>query len=186
VKELIFNEQELIKQCQRNDRQAQELLFNNHYDQLYGLAMRYLGDHHDTEDAIVIAFTRVFKKLGGFVYQGKGSLGKWIRTILINEAIRILKKRNVLLYDENTAQLDIQSVQPDGLQQLHGADIIKLIEQLPAGYRTVFNLYVVEGYSHKEIAAMLGISENTSKSQLSKARNHLIDKLNGNRAYGTI
>lgn len=185
MKELIFDEQELINQCLQNDRYAQEMLFNHHYDDLYALAMRYLGDHHDTEDAIINSFARVYKNLSGFTFQGKGSLGKWIRTILINESIRILKKRNTLRFENESFQKDVRSMQPDGLQQLHNADIILLIEQLPAGYRTVFNLFIIEGYSHKEIASMLGISENTSKSQLSKARNQLIQKLNGNRSYGT-
>ena len=186
MKELIFNEQELIDQCLKNNRHAQELLFNNHYDSLYVLAMRYLGDHHDTEDAIICSFTRVYKNLNGFTFQGKGSLGKWIRTILINESLRILKKRNAFTFENEADQNEVRSLQPDGLQQLHNADIIRLIEQLPIGYRTVFNLFIIEGYSHKEIASMLGISENTSKSQLSKARNQLIEKLEGNRLYGTI
>ena len=186
MKELIFNEQELINQCLKNDRLAQELLFNNHYDDLYALAMRYLSDHHDAEDAIICTYTRVYKNLNGFTFQGKGSLGKWIRTILINESIRILKKRNVIRFEKESYQKDIRSLQPDGLQQMHNADIVRLIEQLPAGYRTVFNLFIIEGYSHKEIASILGISENTSKSQLSKARNQLIEKLDGNRSYGTL
>ena len=186
MKELIFNEQELIDQCLKNNRQAQELLFSYHYDDLYALAMRYLSDHHDTEDAIICSFTRVYKNLNGFTNQGKESLGKWIRTILINESLRILKKRNVLSFENDTIEMEPRSVQPDGLQQLGNADIIRMIEQLPDGYRTVFNLFIIEGYSHKEIASMLGISENTSKSQLSKARNQLIEKLEGNRSYGTI
>ena len=186
MKELIFDEQELIDQCLRNNRKAQELLFSNHYDDLYALAMRYLSDHHDTEDAVIRAFTRVYKNLNGFTYQGKGSLGKWIRTILINESLRILKKRNVMNFENETTEIDSKSVQPDGLQELQNADIIRLIEQLPDGYRTVFNLFVIEGYSHKEIGVMLGISENTSKSQLSKARNQLIGKLEERRSYGTL
>jgi RNA polymerase sigma-70 factor (ECF subfamily) len=92
----------------------------------------------------------------------------------------------VLSFENDTIEMDIRSVQPDGFQQLGNADIIRMIEQLPDGYRTVFNLFIIEGYSHKEIASMLGISENTSKSQLSKARNQLIEKLEGNRSYGTI
>jgi RNA polymerase sigma-70 factor, ECF subfamily len=186
VKERIFNEQELIDQCLKHNRHAQELLFNNHYDDLYGLAMRYLGDHHDTEDAIISSFARVYKNLNGFTYQGKGSLGKWIRTILINESLRILKKRKVFHFDSDSEKNSLRSSQSDGLQQLQGVDVIRMIEQLPAGYRTVFNLFIIEGYTHKEIAYMLGISENTSKSQLSKARNQLIEKLQGNKSYGTV
>ena len=155
MKELIFNEQELIDQCLQNDRHAQELLFRNHYDELYALAMRYLSDHHDTEDAIICSFTRVYKNLSGFTYQGQGSLGKWIRTILINESLRILKKRSVLSFEDESELKDIRSLQSDGLQQLNNADIIRMIEQLPAGYRTVFNLFIIEGYSHREIASML-------------------------------
>lgn len=147
--------------------------------------MRYLVDHHLAEDAIIISFTRVFKNLRKFTYQGPGSLGKWIRTILINESIRMLRKRTTIQFDDDLRRLDTTNSDVNGLQQLQAADIMSMIEKLPTGYRTVFNLFVVEGYGHREIAEMLSISENTSKSQLKKARNRLINIINKERRYET-
>lgn len=183
---MILNEEELIKRCAKNDRHAQELLFNQFYKDLYLIAMRYLSDHHDAEDVIIQSFTRVFKNLKSFTYKGQGSLGRWVRTILINESIRLLKKRSLIQFNEDIKQMDFQNSDANGLQQIQASDIIQMIEKLPTGYRTVFNLFVVEGYAHKEIAQMLGISENTSKSQLKKARTHLMNNINEDRTYGTI
>ena len=183
---MIINEEEIIKRCIENDRHSQEFLFNQFYKELYLIAMRYLSDHHDAEDAIIQSFTRVFKSMKSFTYKGQGSLGRWIRTILINESIRLLKKRRLIQFDEDMKHLDFQNFDPNGLQQMQAADVTRMIEQLPTGYRTVFNLFIVEGYSHKEIGQMLGISENTSKSQLKKARNHLINNINEERTYGTV
>ena len=131
-------------------------------------------------------FTKVFNNIKRFSYKGPGSLGRWIRTILINESIRSLKKRRLIQFDKDLQKLDVQHSDPNGLQQLQASDITRMIEQLPSGYRTVFNLFVVEGYAHKEIAQLLEISENTSKSQLKKARNQLILTINEDRTYGTI
>lgn len=148
--------------------------------------MRYLSDHHNAEDVVVQSFTKVFKNLNRFTYKGQGSLGRWIRTILINESIRFLNKKSLIQFNEDLKHLETQNVEADGLQQMQATDIMRVIEQLPTGYRTVFNLYVVEGYAHKEIAQMLSISENTSKSQLKKARNQLMININEERHYGTI
>lgn len=183
---MILNEEELITRCMNNDRHAEEFLFNQHYKNLYLIAMRYLSDHHDTEDVIIQSYTRIFKSLKNFSYTGQGSLGRWIRTILINESIRILKKRSLIQFNEDIKHLEIQNSDANGLQQMQASDITQMIEKLPTGYRTVFNLFVVEGYSHKEIAIMLGISDNTSKSQLKKARTHLMKTINEERAYGTV
>lgn len=186
VKELILHEQELIRRCIKGNRHAQEALFNQFYEDLYRIGMRYLSDHHDTEDAIIQAYSRVFKSLHKFNYTGKGSLGKWVRTILINEAIRLLQKRKRIYFEEDATQVQLPELQANGLEQLQASDILRMIEKLPAGYRTVFNLNVVEGYSHKEIGELLGISENTSKTQLKKARHQLMNQLNQDSAYGTI
>ena len=185
MKELILNEKELAKRCIDNDRHAQEFLFNHHYKDLYLIAMRYLSDHHHAEDVIVQSFARVFKSLKNFSYQGQGSLGKWIRTILINESIRMLQKRRLIQFNEDMKYLEKEDMHPDGLQQMQATDILRFIERLPAGYRTVFNLFVIEGYTHKEIASMLAISENTSKTQLRKARMQLMGNINEEKHYGT-
>ena len=183
---MILHEEELVRRCKKGDRHAQEFLFNQYYKNLYAIGMRYLSDHHDTEDVVILTFTRVFKNLNGFIYSGPESLGKWIRTILINEAIRSLKKRRMIQFNEDLIYLDQESNGVSAIQHLQANDILRMIERLPSGYRTVFNLYVVEGYAHKEIAVMLGISENTSKSQLKKARGHLMNSINNESANGTI
>ena len=185
MKELILNEEELINRCLKKDRHAQEFLFNHHYWDMYLIAMRYLSDHHNAEDVIIQSFAKVFNKLNRFNYQGQGSLGRWIRTILINESIRLLQKKSLIEFNEDMQQLDTHNTDADSLQQMQASDIMRVIEQLPTGYRTVFNLYIVEGYAHKEIAKMLNISENTSKSQLMKARHQLMININEERHYGT-
>jgi len=186
VKELILNEEELLNRCVKGDRHAQEFLFNQFYKDLYLIAIRYLSDHHDSEDVIILSFTRIFKSMKNFSFKGPGSLGKWIRTILINEAIRSLNKRKLLEYSEDIKHLDLPNSDTNALQQMQASDIIRMIEQLPTGYRTVFNLFAVEGYTHKEIAQMLGISISTSKTQLRKARHHLMDSITRGRTYGTV
>ena len=148
--------------------------------------MRYLSDHHNAEDAVIQSFTRAFKNLRSFSHTGPGSLGRWIRTITINESIRILKKKQLVQFDDNLHGLDNESTDTSGLEQLKASDLVRMIEQLPSGYRTVFNLFVVEGYSHKEIAGLLGVSENTSKTQLKKARGQLITKIQKAQSYGTL
>lgn len=186
MKELILNEQELIRKCIKGDRHAQEFLFNSHYRDLYLIAMRYLSDHQDAEDAIILAFTKVFKSLVKFKNQGPGSLGKWIRTILINESLRILNKKKVLYFQPDLTFLEPSTTAPDALQNLQAADVLSMIEQLPVGYRTVFNLYVIEGYTHSEIGNLLNISVNTSKTQLKKARHHLSNTIKTENANGTF
>lgn len=183
---MILNEKKLIEQCIDNNRQAQEALFNQYYSELYLIAMRYLSDHHEAEDAIILSFTKVYKKLNTFAFKGNGSLGKWIRTITIHESIRLLQKRRKLHFSDDSLHLQIQNDTANGLEQMQAADIQKMIERLPAGYRTVFNLYVVEGFSHKEIAAILKISESTSKTQLKKARTSLMNTIKKEQAYGNV
>ena len=183
---MILNEEKLIQKCINNDRHAQESLYNQFYKDLYLIAMRYLSDHHDAEDAIILSFTKIFKNLRKFKYEGQGSLGRWIRTILINESIRLLQKRKQLDFNESLLQISLPNNDANGLQQMQASDILRMIEQLPTGYRTVFNLYVIEGYSHKEIADLLQVSENTSKTQLKKARTSLMNQLNKEKAYGTV
>ena len=186
MKVLILNEEELIKRCVDKDRHAEEFLFNKYYKEFYSIAMRYLSDHHDAEDVIILAYTRIFRSLKNFSFQGQGSLGKWVRTILINESIRLLKKKNLIEFNEDIKVLDNRYTGADGLQQLQASEITRMIEKLPTGYRTVFNLFAVEGYAHKEIAQMLGVSENTSKTQLKKARHQLMKNIKDESAYGTI
>jgi RNA polymerase sigma factor (sigma-70 family) len=163
------NDEQLIKGCKNSDRKAQELLYERYSDKLFRLGYRYVRSTVDTEDVLIVAFGKVFSGLAGFRFQGEGSLEGWIRKIVVNEALMWLRKRHNFNLTEN---LDAALTEPDlGQFSESGAeDIYKAIAELPTGYRTVFNLSVIEGFHHDEIAQMLGISDSTSRSQLFKAK----------------
>lgn len=164
-------EDDLIKGCKRGDHQAQQRLFDRYSARMYGVCLRYLKNTMQAEDVLVMAFTKVFARLGQF--KGEGSLEGWIRRITINEALAALRKSRAMMAETD---LDAAEREPDYQQlsdRLEEEDLLRMIEKLPPGYRVVFNMYAIDGYCHKEIAELLGISENTSKSQLSRARAYL-------------
>ena len=140
---------------------------------MYGVCLRYAGSAEEAEDVLQEGFIKVFNKIGSF--RGDGSFEGWIRRIFVNTAIEYYRKKIYLQpiteYEEDTLEGKYLSV----LDKLEEKDIIQLVQQLSPGYRTVFNMYVIEGYSHKQIAEALGISEGTSKSQLSRAKQILQD-----------
>lgn len=123
------------------------------------------------EDVLVIAFTRIFEKIDKF--KGEGSFEGWIRRIVVNEALTALRKSRAMMLETDLDQADRQPDYSSLADQLEAEDLLKMIDELPPGYRVVFNMYAIDGFSHKEIAEQLGISENTSKSQLSRARSYL-------------
>jgi RNA polymerase sigma-70 factor (ECF subfamily) len=139
--------------------------------------MRYLANHHDTEDVLSISFTKIFRNIGQFENRGEGSFQKWINTIVINEAIRFLKSKKTMVFQEDETLLTLNASHEVSSDLIDPEEVHQVLEAMPKGYRTVFNLFAIEGYSHKEIADMLQINENTSKSQLSKARSYMIQKL---------
>jgi RNA polymerase sigma-70 factor (ECF subfamily) len=137
--------------------------------------MRYTNDYHIAEDILQEGFIKVFKNIGK--YRGEGSFDGWVRRIFVNTSIEHYRKK-VNLYAVTEIENDnIKTYNGDVIDQLQEADLLKMIGELSIGYRTVFNMYVIEGYSHQEIAEMLGISEGTSKSQLSRARMLLQEKV---------
>ncbi len=168
-------ETELIQGCQRHNREAQQALYRIYSGKMYSLCCRYVKDRMEAEDVLVTSFTKIFEKISQF--KGDGSFEGWIRRVVVNESLTYLRKnKNMYL------EMDIEAAayEPDYHKletQLEADDLMKLIESLPVGYRTVFNMYAIDGYSHQEIANQLGISENTSKSQLSRARAFLQKKL---------
>lgn len=176
--------EEVIEHCKKGNQVAQGILFNTYYKHLYSVCMRILANHHDTEDVLILSFTRVFDNISRLEYRGQHSLGKWIRTIAINEAIRLVTSRNQLKYSDDVAVYESGYTPEPELEHVDTEHIYSIIEAMPLGYRIVFNLFAIEGYSHKEIGEMLNISENTSKSQLRKARLHIIEKLNKVQSYG--
>lgn len=168
-------ETELIEACRRNDRTAQKALFDRMAPKMLSVCRRYVRDKMEAEDVLVMSFTKVFERIGQF--KGEGSFEGWVRRIVVNESLTFLR-RNKMMYLET----DLESVEresPSALQEtgLEAEDLLRLIQELPAGYRMVFNLYAIDGFSHKEIAVQIGITESTSKSQLSRARMHLQARL---------
>lgn len=135
------------------------------------VAGRYVGHGADAEDVLMMAFTRVFARLGTFEDRGDGSLAGWIRKVVINEALMWLRRRHNFNLIEVEGKPEPVAISE--LSQLPEEDIVRFVVRLPEGYRTVFNLFVVEGYSHAEIANLLNISEITSRTQLFKAKSIL-------------
>ncbi|MCS4434579.1 RNA polymerase sigma factor [Aquiflexum gelatinilyticum] len=172
-----MEESEIIAGCIKNDPYTQRCLFDRHYKRTFHMAMRYLANYHDTEDVLSVSYTKIFKNIRQFENRGDGSFQKWINTVVINEAIRFLKSKRALLFQEDEELLTLNVSFTDNSDLLDTEEVSQVLESMPKGYRTVFNLFAIEGYSHKEIAEMLQINENTSKSQLSKARNYMILKL---------
>jgi RNA polymerase sigma-70 factor (ECF subfamily) len=185
TRESLTKELQLVKDCQNNERKAQKELFELHSDRMYSVSLRYMSNSSEAEDVVVVAFTKVFKNIKDYKFQGEGKLSAWIRRIVVNECLMLLRsKHNFNLMqniDDVTTHADLQP-----LAALHAADIMVMVSRLPIGYRTVFNLHVVEGYNHAEIAKRLSIEEGTSRSQLSKAKDQLKKMLNKeNNDYGT-
>ena len=164
-------ESDLISGCRRGDRHAQQRLYDLYSARMYGVCLRYMKNSMLAEDVVVMAFTRVFDKIGQF--KGEGSFEGWIRRITVNEALTALRKSRSMAIETDLAQAEREPDYNRLSDHLEAEDLLKMIDQLPPGYRIVFNMYAIDGYSHKEIADHLGISENTSKSQLSRARSYL-------------
>lgn len=165
----------LIEGCVRKDPSAQKALYERFSAKMYGLCYRYVKNSMTAEDILITAFMKVFDKIHQF--KNDGSFEGWIRRIVVNESLTFLR-RNKSLYLE--AELGHADREPDYLSlsdHLEAEDLLAMIQELPPGYGIVFNMYAIDGYSHKEIAEHLGISENTSKSQLSRARVYLQKKL---------
>ncbi len=177
-----MTEQYAIQGCKKYDKICQRFLFNAYSDNMLLLCMRYINNLHDAEDIMLSGFYNFYKNIGSFQYLGEGSVVAWLRKIMVNECLMFLrKKQNLILIDDNYP--DVKSTDTDIISQLNAGEIFKLILQLPTGYRTVFNLFVIEGMSHREIALQLGITEGTSKSQLNKAKMELQKLLKKSGCY---
>ncbi|MCC2544817.1 sigma-70 family RNA polymerase sigma factor [Hymenobacter sp. BT175] len=159
---------ELIAACRQGSSRAQKQLYERFAGLMFGVCLRYLRQRDDAQEAMLGGFTKVFRALDQ--YRHEGSFEGWIRRIMVNEALGQLRRKEPLHMAIDDYSVDVASTPADAESQMNAADLMALLAELPAGYRTVFNLYALEGYSHPEIAELLGISEGTSKSQLSKAR----------------
>ena|SRR5690606_5052695 len=168
-----MDHQKLVRDCLKGKLQAQRMLYDEFAKHMLGVCYRYTRSMKDAEDVLQEGFVKVFSKLGQF--KSEGELGAWIRKIMVNTALNYLK-RNKKYQDEMyfTENYLHPVTDQDPVVRIDAKDLAHLIRQLPPGYQVIFNLHAVEGYSHVEIGEMLGISDGTSRSQYSRARNLLI------------
>ena len=167
---------ELISDCLKNNRSAQYKLYDRYSRKIYGVCLRYAKNRTDAEDILQEGFIKVFKYLKD--YSGKGSFEGWVRRIMITTALNYYKKKNLINknVDPESSYITLPATN-EALSMMTHDELLVMIRDLPVGYQTVFNLNTIEGYSHKEISEIMNISVNTSKSQLSRAKNSLRNQL---------
>jgi RNA polymerase sigma-70 factor (ECF subfamily) len=172
---LPTNEKKLVKQCCRGKSSAQQELYQRFGGQMLSVCRRYTKSVEDAEEVLSNGFIKVFSKIDQ--YKGEGALGGWIRTIMVREALNFIRYQKNIFIEVENEDYQAEFGHQEELEALEAQHLLLLIDELPTGYKTVFNLYAIEGYNHREIGALLGVSENTSKSQLSKARKQLQQRL---------
>ena len=162
--------EEIIKGCLKGSRRDQELLYRKHSARLYAVCLQYSGNDDEAKDILQEGFIKIFENLQSYKFEG--SFEGWMRRIVVNTALEKYRSRNNLYKVEDIDQIAETEAEPDGEDYtgLEAADLLEIIRELPPKYRMVFNLYALEGFSHKEISKMVNISEGTSKSNLSRAR----------------
>lgn len=166
------NEAKLIRACQNNDRLAQFELFRRYSARFLGIAYRFAGDYDTANDLIQEGFIKIFKYIGN--YQFHGSFEGWMRKIIVTTCINYIKKNHKIKFeDTDIANFSGLSEMPSVLEQMDCEDIMEAIAQLPQGFRTIVNLYAIEGYSYPDIAEMLEIKEVTVRTQYFRARQKL-------------
>ena len=162
----------------KGDRASQKVLYDRLAPRMFPLCIRYIGDREMAEDILQDGFITLFTRLQD--YKGEGSFEGWARKIFVNTALMSLRKKDALkMSEELEAVRGMKDDLPSQNQNIGYKELMKLVMELPPGFRTVFNMYAIEGYSHKEISDMLGISETTSRTQLSRARIWLQNKIKG-------
>lgn len=171
-----IDELRLIRRCREGDRSAQRTVYERLAPKMFALCRRYMGDRDSAEDILQEGFITLFSKLD--TYSGEGSFEGWARRIFVNTALMSLRKTD-FLKDSNDLESvqDISPTAPQVFDDIGYNELLAIIESLPDKFRTVFNLFVIEGYSHKEISDLLGITESASRSQLQRARVMLQNKI---------
>ncbi|RLD62028.1 MAG: hypothetical protein DRJ05_01285 [Bacteroidetes bacterium] len=174
---LMYSEKDLVKECLGNNAKAHEEFYKRYATKMYGVCLRFAKNKMEADDILQEGFIKAFTNLKSF--RNEGSLEGWVRRTIVNTAINHVKK-----FAKYKKDLDIDTAEPvrnlssNAVDKISIDELLKLIKDLPIGYKMVFNLNVMEGYTHREIGALLDISENTSKSQLSRARHTLQRKVN--------
>ena len=169
-----YSEEQILAGCCKNETKFQQMLYNMLSSKMFAVCLRYANEYNTAQDLLQEGFVKVFRNIEKF--RGEGSFEGWVRRIFVNTAIEHYRKQTNLyvLHDSDTRSFEYY--EDNAIENLKHEDILKMIQKLSDGYRTVFNLYVIEGYAHKEISEMMGISEGTSKSQLARAR-YLLQKM---------
>ena len=171
AKDQVYIEANILARVKKQDRQAQQALYDKYAPLFYSICLRYVKQPMEAEDVMIESFYKIFSKISQF--KDQGSFEGWMKRIVINESLmRIRKKNNLNLHIELEKAYGVKE-EAIALDQLQYEELLSLLEGLPQGYRTIFNLYVIEGYKHREIAELLKISINTSKSQLILAKKRL-------------
>lgn len=162
--------QQLIDECKKGNRLAQKELYDKYARKMMGVCLRYVSDRETARDLLQDGFVKVFTSLD--TYTGSGVFDAWIRKIFVNGALEYLRRGDVLreASDWDSIAEPVESFSVSAVSELSAAELMKLVQELPAGFRTVFNLFAIEGYSHREIAEMMNITESTSRSQYTRAR----------------
>lgn len=166
-----MSDYDIIQGCLREDPQCQRLVFERYAGRLLTVCLRYARHPAEAEDILQEAFIKIFEHIGEF--QFKGSFEGWMRRIVVNTALKLYQRKQFTQEQTPLDQAPDPGEDPQVYAQLGEEELLALIARLPDGYRVVFNLYAIEGFSHKEIGEMLGIQESTSRSQLAKARSFL-------------
>jgi len=165
----IYTIEELITRCKAGERIAQELLYKQFAAKMLGVCMRYATDRMEAEDMLQNGFIKVFQYLKD--YRNEGSFEGWVRRIMVHSSIAYFRKHHRIVQVMDMEESGIEpSVNPAAMENMDAKDLMNIIQQLSPGYKMVFNLYAIEGYSHREIGEIMGITEGASKSQLSRAR----------------
>ena len=166
----------LVSKCRKGDAVAQKQVYEWLAPRMYAVCIRYVGDLEEAKDVLQDGFITLFSKIG--TYRGNGSFEGWARRIFITSSLMHLRKKDALKHAEDVEEYgDVMASDCSVTDSLDARTLLKLIAQMPSGFRTVFNMYAIEGFSHQEIAKELGITEGGSRSQLSRAKNWLKDKM---------
>jgi RNA polymerase sigma-70 factor (ECF subfamily) len=173
IRSMKMSEEQLVKKCLEKDALAQKHLFDSYSKKMMGVCLRYSKDSDEAQDVLQMGFIKVFEKLD--MYNQMGSLEGWIRKIIVNTALDNIRKNKKFINDVEIEKVAYQMYNhnENAVDILSTQDLLDVIQNMPLGFKTVFNMYVIEGYSHKEIAEELNVSVNTSKSQLSRAKVYL-------------
>ncbi len=179
----MMSERDISKGCKRGNAKAQRALFDRYSPLLMAKIYRYVGDDDDAKDVLQDTFVKAYTMIDSFAWEGEGSLQAWLTRIAVNTSLNFLRsRRRIGALTVDTADLDdppdiAEDATADQVNSLDASTILDMVAELPDGYRTVFNLYCLDGYSHKEIAEQLGINEKSSASQLTRAKALLAQKI---------